>query len=308
MMRAGSSQRGVALVLVMWVSVILAVVGAAFILERRTDTLVVMNSVSMARAESAADAGVARAVFEIYRRDTAPDAWRADGTPHEWVFEGVPVRVEVRDESAKIDVNSAADALLRGLLLSAGLTDDEATQLLEAILDWRDGDPLKRPNGAEEADYRAAGLSYRPGNAPFQAVEELQLVLGMRPELYRRIAPQVTVYSRQPGVNPLVASREVLLAIPGVTTELVDGYIQRREAARAAGEPLPPFPEAGAFAGASMAMVVNIRAMAQVEDGAFFARDAVALLRPVPRRPVTYLSWRESHAPDLAIPQETLTQ
>lgn len=295
-MRAPSRQRGVALVLVMWVAVILGVVAASFILERRTETLIVMNSIAMARAEAAADAGVARALSESYRNDpNALDAWKRDGAPHDWEFEGMRVRVEMRDESAKIDLNTASEALLRGLLVSSGVADEDANRLLDAILDWRDPDSFKRPNGAEEPDYRAAGLAYRPGNAPFQAMEELQLVLGMRPETYRRIAPSVTVYSRQPGVNTQVASREVLLAIPGLTSEVVDEYIARREAARAAGEPLPNLAQAGAFA-SGITPVLNVRSVARSEDGAVFTREAVALLRPVPRKPVTFVAWRESTA------------
>ena len=295
--RAPSRQRGVALVLVIWVAVILGVVAASFILERRTETLVVMNSISMARAEAAANAGVTRAIAEAYRNDpNAPDAWKRDGAPHDWVFEGVPVRVEMRDESAKIDINTASEALLRGLLASSGLADDESSRLLDAILDWRDPDSFKRPNGAEEADYRAAGLSYRPGNAPFQAMEELQLVLGMRPEIYRRLAPSITVHSRQPGVNPQVASREVLLAIPGLTTEVVDDYIARRDAARAKGDPLPTLPLAGAYASGASS-VINVRSVARPEDGTVFSREAVALLRPIPRKPVSFVAWRESTAP-----------
>jgi len=292
-----SRQRGVALVLVMWAAVILTVVAGSFIMERRTETMVVMNSVSMARVEAAAGAGVTRAIAEAYRNDpTATDSWKRDGAPHDWSYDGIAVRVEMRDESAKIDLNTASEALLRGLLVTAGLNDDEVNHLLDAILDWRDQDPYKRPNGAEEADYRAAGLSYLPGNAPFQALEELQLVLGMRPELYRRLAPSLTVYSRQPGVNPQVASREVLLAIPGMTTEVVDDFIARREAAIAEGQPLPTLPAAGAYA-TGTSPVLNVRSMAQSEDGVFFSREAVALLRPVPGKPVTYVVWRESTAP-----------
>jgi general secretion pathway protein K len=301
--RPASRQRGVALVLVMWVAVILGVVAASFILERRTETLVVMNSIAMAHVQAAADAGVSRAIAESYRNDpTAAEAWKRDGAPHDWAFEGVAVRVEMRDESAKIDINTASDALLRGLLVSSGLAEDDANRLLDAILDWRDPDSLKRPNGAEEADYRAAGLSYRPGNAPFQATEELQLVLGMRPEIYRRIAPSLTVYSRQPGINPQVASREVLLAIPGIATEVVDDFIARRDAARAAGEPLPTLPQAGAYA-AGITPVLNVRSVARADDGAIFAREAVALLRPVPRKPVTFVAWRET-APPVEAPQD----
>ncbi len=289
------SQQGVALVLVVWASILLLAVASSFIFERRTEAMIVANSVSIARAQAAADAGVQRAIYDAYRNDNAPDIWKRDGTVHDWSFDGTPVRVEMRDESAKIDINTASDALLRGLFVSAGLNDDEANALLDAVLDWRDADSLKRLHGAEEADYKAAGLSYRPANAPFQAIEELQLVLGMRPEIYRRIAPSITVYSRQAGVNVQAASRDVLLAIPGLTPEVVDDYIARREDARANGQPLPTLPQAGAFASGT-SMVVAIRSEARLEDGTDFSREAVALLRAVPRKPVTFVVWRESTA------------
>jgi len=292
-----TDQRGVALVLVMWVAVLLTVIAGSFIVERRTEMLVVSNSVSMARAEAIADAGVQRAVFEIYRNDNSPDAWKRDGTRYSMTFENTPVTVEIRDESAKIDINPAYEPLLRGLLVSSGLPDDEASRVLDAILDWRDPDDLKRPNGAEAPDYNAAGLLYKPANGPFQAIEELQLVLGMRPEIYRRIAPFITVYSRAPGVNTQLASREVLLSLPGATTEAVDEYLGRREAARAAGQPLPAFPTPLPGPAAGFSMVASIRAQTQLVDGTAFVREAVAILRPAPRRPVTFLAWRQLAVP-----------
>ncbi len=289
-------QRGIALVIVTWIAVLLLVIASSFLFEGRTDLLVVRNSVSIARAEAAADAGVQRAVWEIYRTDNSPEAWKRDGIPRAWSFDGVPVTVEISDESAKIDANTASDALLRGLFVAAGLNDEEAARQVEAILDWRDADSLVRPNGAEDAEYQSAGLAHRPANSPFQAIEELQLVLGMRPEIYRRIAPLITIYSRQRGINPHFASREVLLAIPGIASGTVDTYIARREEARAAGQALPPFPEAGIFASTGSSQIVSLRSLARLEDGTVFLREAVALARPAPRRPVTFLAWRESTA------------
>lgn len=292
------SQQGVALVLVMWVAVLISVIAASFIVERHSETLVIRNSVGMARAEAIADAGIQRAVWELYRTDNAPEAWKRDGTVQAWSFDGVPVKVDIRDESAKIDINAAGDTLLHGMFTSIGLADDEASRLTDAILDWRDADSFKHPNGAEEPEYKAAGLPYKPANASFQAIEELQLVLGMRPEIYRRIEPMVTVFSRQSGVNPQLASRDVLLAIPGVSVDQVDQYIALRETARAQGEPLPVFPQAAAYT-SSYTMVATIRSEAHLEDGTVFAREAVALLRPTPRRVVTFLAWRESTAAPL---------
>jgi general secretion pathway protein K len=297
-------QRGIALVLVMWASVLLAVVLSSFILERRTETLVMQNSLSMARAEAIADAGVQRAVWEMYRTDNSPDAWKRDGTVQNWSYDGVPVRVEIRDESAKIDINTASDALLRGMFLSIGMSDDEAAHIVDAILDWRDADSFKRPNGAEEPEYVAAGLPYKPANAPFQAIEELQLVLGMRPDIYRRIAPMITVFSRQPGVNPTLASRDVLLSIPGITSDMVDQYIGLRDTALAQGQPAPLFPQAAAYS-SGYTMVATVRSEARLDDGTVFAREAVALLRPTPRSVVTFVAWRESTASPPPEPQQS---
>ena len=302
-----SRQRGVALVLVMWVSVLLTVVASSFIMERRTETIIVRNSASLARAEAAADAGVHRGIYDMYRSDNAPERWKRDGSVQDWTFDAIPVRVELRDESAKIDINTASEPLLRGLLTSSGLNDEEAARLLDAILDWRDPDALKRPGGAEEPDYRDAGLSYKPANSAFQAIEELQLVLGMRPDLYRRLAPSITVFSRQPGVNPQIARREVLLAIPGLTPEIVDRYIADREEARRQGLPLPALPQAGGVASGT-SMVATIRSEARLDDGTLFVREAVALLRPVPRKAVTFISWRESTAGAIGQPPAAAAQ
>jgi len=167
-------QHGVALVLVLWVSVLLTVVASSFIVERRTEAIIVRNSASLARAEGAADAGVYRGIYEMYRSDNPPERWKRDGSVQEWSFDSIPVRVELRDESAKIDINTASEPLLRGLLTSSGLNDADAAKLLDAILDWRDPDALKRPNGAEEPDYRDAGLTYKPANSAFQAIDDAE--------------------------------------------------------------------------------------------------------------------------------------
>jgi general secretion pathway protein K len=93
-------------------------------------------------------------------------------------------------------------------------------------------------------------------------------------------------------VNVQAATRDVLLAIPGVTADVVDDYLARREDARANGQPLPVFPQAGGFASGN-SPVLAITSEAKLEDGTFFSREAVALMRPAPRKPVTFVAWRE---------------
>ncbi len=286
-------QSGIALILVLWVTILLTVIAGSFAFAMRTDMQVVRNSVSLARAQAAADGGMYRALYESYKPFNDLERWKADGTEHEVVVGDATVRVSALDESGKIDINTASPELLKGLFVSIGLEDEAATALVDAIQDWRDSDDLTRPHGAEEREYQAAGLKYKPANLPFQTVDELRLVLGMKPDIYRRVENLITVYSRQPGLNLNIAPREALLAIPGVTADQVDTFIAQREAARAANQPLPLFPAAQRFAGAAFNLAFSLRADARLEDGTVFVREAVVQVLPDPKRPYAFLAWKE---------------
>jgi len=291
------SQSGLALIAVLWLTVLLTVIASGFAFSMRGEVLAARNALSVAQARATADGAVERVLFELLRPRNIPEVWLADGAPHAWQDGEATIAASAVDESAKIDLNAATEPLLKGLLQSVGGQEAEAAQrLVEAIADWRDVDDLRRPNGAEAADYRAAGLKYGPANGPFAVVGELQRVLGMTPALFAKVAESLTVYSRQPGVNVATASRDVLLSIPGVTPETVDAYIGQRRDALANKLPVPPFPAAQAFA-ARPAAVWRIRAQATMPDGVTFVREAVVRPSPDPRQPVLALLWQEGSMP-----------
>jgi general secretion pathway protein K len=289
-----SRQRGIALILVIWLSTLLMVIAGSFVYAMRTDARAARNAALIAQGDALAQAAVARCVMELYKGQGSPEVWKRDGEARSWAFDGVEVTVRLSDESAKIDINTANNELLKSLFRYAGLSDEDAAKLLDAVLDWRDPDDLKRTYGAEAADYEAAGLKYRPANYPFQSTEELQLVLGFKPELYQRIAPMITVYSRQPGVNPQIATRAVLSLIPGVTPEQVDAYLAERDLARKEGRPNPIFTAAGAYATYAQTAAATVRVDVAFEGGVAVSREGVAMLTPqFPKRPFTFLAWRE---------------
>ena len=293
-------QRGIALILVLWLTVLLTAIGASFAFGMRHEALSARNAVEVAQVRAAADGAIERTVFELTRPRLA-DSWKADGAAHAYAEGEIVLSVVATDESAKIDLNTAPDALITGLLVTVGGVDpDTASHLLDAIADWRDPDDLKRPNGAEAPDYQAAGLKYTPSNAPFETIGEGARVLGMTPAIFARIAPSLTVYSRARGVNPATASRDVLLSMPNATPESVDTFIAARADALANNLPPPVFaPASGMSAGAVSTW--RIRATASLADGVTFIREAVVRPSQDMRRPLVVLAWLQGgSAPPVA--------
>ena len=279
--------------LALWLTVLLTVLAGTFAFDMRSEAAAARNAVSSAQAQAIADGAVERTAFELLR-PRLPDSWSADGEPRRWRDGDTAIAVTAVDESSRIDLNAATDPLLKSLLVNIGGVDDAtATMLVDRIVDWRDPDDLRRPQGAEEADYRAAGSRYRPANTAFESVGELSRVLGMTPEVYARIAPLLTVLSRQAGVNAATAPREVLLALPMVTAEQVDAYLAQRAEARANKLPVPMF-AAGAGYAAGATQVWRVRAEVAMPDGVTFVREAV--LRPSgdPQHPLSILAWTEA--------------
>jgi len=295
-------QRGIALVLVLWLTILLMVIASGFAFSMRSEALSARNALSLAQVRAVADGAVERMAFEL-SRPRFPTAWSSDGQPRRWRDGDIDVVASGVDESSRIDINAAPDALLKGLLEQVGGADPEtAARIVDGILDWRDADEAKRPNGAEEPDYRQAGLPQRPTNAPFETVSEVARILGMTPAIFARIAGSLTVNSRQPGINPLTASRDVLLALPNATPDIVDQYLQQRAEALASKLPAPPFPPATPFASGAVP-VWRIRAQATAADGVTFARDAVVRPSGEPRRPLITLTWADgvTQAPPVAV-------
>jgi len=289
-------QRGIALILALWLTVMLTVIASGFAFSMRSEALAARNMVSLAQARAAADGAVERTVFELSRIST-PDTWKRDGTSHTWRDGDITLTTSATDESAKIDLNVANEVLLRSFFINIGGADpDLAAHIVDAIQDWRDADDLKRPNGAEEADYLAAGFKYKPANAPFETVTELARVMGVTPAIFARVADSLTVHSRQAGINPLTASRNVLLALPNATPEAVDAYLAQRGEALKANLPVPPFPLAQGFSTGASA-VWRVRAVATLPDGVTFAREAVVSPSGDILRPFVALAWLDPATP-----------
>jgi general secretion pathway protein K len=220
--RPTSGQRGIALLLVLWVLSLLTIIAVGLTAVQRTESALVANQLATARFQAAAEAGISWAMLNLLTPPTAfeegTDAWVPDDAPRLWTFADEPLEIRVSNEVSRIDLNKASRNLLEALLAAVGLEQDRAGAVADAIVDWRDADDLTGLNGAEDSDYADAGRSYGAKDGPFDSVEELQEVLGMDPGLYRALAPALTVSGRaepdQGFAPPLVQA-----ALQGVTLE-----------------------------------------------------------------------------------------
>ena len=288
-------QRGIALVLVLWVTVLLSVIVGSFTLVSRVETMQARNQLDVTRAYFAAEAGLHRAVAAMNVNDPQRQ-WVPDGRVYEMRFAGADVEIRVVDESGRIDLNAAQQDQLLSLFESQGLERQRAEELTDAILDWRDPDDLVRNFGAEDPDYEAAGYAYGAKDAPFDTVEELQQVMGMNYELYKQVEPAVTVYSGRSQVNLNLAPREVLLAQPGLNAQLVDRYLEERERVGQDGGPMPPLlPGAGSPVARGGSLTYSVESRATLPNGASSTLEAVVRLHSSPTgRPFSIVRWKEN--------------
>jgi general secretion pathway protein K len=287
------NEQGVALIIVLWMLALLTVIANSMVVSIRSEVQVAGNQVATARTEAAADAGVFRAVAALSLPATDSRQWQGNGIPHEWSFADTRMTITVFDEGGKVDLNTAPESLLASLFRSVGVESVAADNLADAIADWRDVDDLRRPHGAERDDYVAAGVDYGPRNGNFESIEELRQVLGMSDELYRRVAPLVTVYSGQTGVDCSAAPRGVLLAVPGATPEQVDAYLAQRLAWPAQDQSAPAAPFAQGAPGNRVGNTFSVQVHAVLgENKAHFFREAVVQLKRDAKEPVVILAWR----------------
>lgn len=267
------NSKGIALVAVLWIVSLLAAIAASFATTQRTEIVGARNQIGSAEARALADAGVQRAVMTLA---TGGEAATRNGSEREWVFPAGKVITSVHAEGGKVDLNGADAGLLAGLLAAGGA--DNPDRLAAAVIDFRDADADPQPGGAEDGDYRAAGLGHEAKDRPFEREDELLQVLGMTRAVYDAVAPAVTVYSRSRGIDPATAPAAALAALPGMSAAQAD-----QGGALADSPYLVP----------SAIPIVTIRAEAETEGGAVFVREAVVALTPGARKPFHILTWEQ---------------
>ena len=168
-----------------------------------------------------------------------------------------------------------------GVLALAVVGDrGQADELADAILDYLDEDSLRRANGAEDVDYGRAGLGHGAADGPFQTVDELRRVLGMRREWFEEMRNAVTVFSATGKIDMAMARPLVVQAVTGSNSEEAERLVAERLATFTKNE----IPEIE---------IARIRVIAQTQSGSRFSRVVVVALTGDESAPYSILDWRE---------------
>lgn len=216
-------RRGSVLILVTWTIASLSVLAAVLGARSLFALSFAQRMERQLQSRSLVWAGVERALSAL-ETDTTPDI---DGLADDWRnsperFQFALGRGEVKlsypaidtasgrraenygflDEERKLPLNTAPRLALMNLFLQLpGITEEEATVIVDSIEDWRDADKEKKDYGAENFYYLGLEPPYECKDGPFENVEELLFVRGVTPELYEQAAPYLTARGKKVNLN-----------------------------------------------------------------------------------------------------------
>lgn len=160
--------------------------------------------------------------------------------------------VTIEDEGSKIDLNdlnspskSLQDMTKKQLLniFEQKKQEDEEfareysnvrfEELINNIADWMSPKSQSLNGGDKRANYaelnQLSQTDYYPPNRAFRTIAELHMVPGMNDTFFDLLQPRITIYGMK-GINPNLATKEVLKSLdPAMTDEVVAEIIKRRE-------------------------------------------------------------------------------
>lgn len=274
-MRVGARSlagRGFALVVVLWVLAGLAVVAAAVAATVHSNA----QSVKLLRERVAAEAAFLSTSgrIKILAVTGQPRPAYRIGERGALYLDGRPTRVSaqesvvLQDGLGLLNLNQPQAFLFSNLLLQCGANERELPSLIDALADYVDGDSLKRLNGAEAPEYRAAQLA-PPRNAELLSREELWRVKGwssIRPAWKTNGCDELVTVQGRSGFNRNTAPPALLVAA-GMTLAQADALMDARNAGLPATGPATTTPAAqagesspfGIIAGSVVGEVFRVR-------------------------------------------------
>ncbi|HVV46213.1 MAG TPA: hypothetical protein VHC72_13460 [Bryobacteraceae bacterium] len=237
-----SSERGSALLTVLWLTAALSAIGVAVASNVRGETERTSTALDDTKSYFIARGAIERAALHMLWRGYMDDAGRPiyfqTGQPRmDLDFPDGQATVEIIPATSKLNVNSIRPEDLLRLLTALRVPIGDATEITTAILDWRTPpDPL-HPS-LFDSFYLGQSPSFLPRHTSYQEDDELLLTKGMTPEIYygdslgdshSGLRDCLSVYGSDYGIDINTAQPATLLAL-GISPDDVKAIVDRRAA------------------------------------------------------------------------------
>ncbi len=253
------TNKGAALLMVIWVVMLLTVIAGEFCYSIRTQANITRNLKESTQAYYIALAGLNTAIFKLVEQQVMPRTAELTDEAKEKEEESLPLRVNTKvppmpfgegefmlridNEAGKININRAEAGGLRLMLSGFDLDEEEKDTIVDSILDWRDADNLHRAKGAEDDYYASLPEPYECRDGYFESIDELLLVKGVTPDIfYNGLEDMITVFltktkktgkqkARPEGyaLNINAISPRLWASLPGITEEAIDAVTEYRK-------------------------------------------------------------------------------
>lgn len=162
-------QRGMALIVVLWLLVALSLVATRVVATQRAVSRQTYAELQRSKALLAAEGGIAFAVHQLL---SAPERFAANGHQHSTVIGDVKLAMVVRSERGKLDLNTGNLDYFSRFFRTMGASADEANKLSRQM---REG---------------------RERGVPLQHLEDVLARTSMDALFYQRILPYITIWGR----------------------------------------------------------------------------------------------------------------
>jgi len=204
-------ERGIALIIVLWVLAFLMFIVVEFAYTMRVETDTVRNLKDETAARYLALAGINMGLAELsvkydivfLDKDAELMLGEQDesgvstfNVKREFAMGDGNLRYSIEDEVGKLNLNTATRAQIAELLRLTGVERVERDIIADSILDWRDKNHEFHFNGAEDDYYGSFPHPYGAKDGPFETRDELLLVRGITPEIFYgtgRVPPELAL-------------------------------------------------------------------------------------------------------------------
>jgi general secretion pathway protein K len=288
--RRGRPDAGYVTVLVLTVAGLLAALVSATLHVARPSLGQAIVNTDELKADGLIEGGMAAAGYALFAARKPMKDVNGKVLP----FETGAIRLSVKSEAGRVDLNGSHPKLLAALYVMAGGRAMAPPAFAARILDWRDRDDKPRPGGGAEAEeYRAFGLDYGPRNAPFQSVADLRFLPGMTEEEASLLEPYITVFNPDGLLDPASAPPNVLATVPLMTpaeaTSIAEAAKDPETKLQDLKKLIQPYEP---YLTVKPPDVYRVRVEARLKNG--FTKSAEAVLIPGGRRaPFRTLYWRD---------------